>query len=107
MPGPLSDGSTFKYGAVGAVVALLVVHVLPWALALAGGADVNISVGRIIGVVLVLGVFIVGGGIVAILVGDATEPKQAIAYGLGWQGTIGGLIQGIAGGPSGDGGDGG
>ncbi len=50
------------------MIALLVVQVLPWAQALAGGG-------------------------IAVLVGDATHPKQAIAYGLGWQGLIGGFLK--------------
>jgi hypothetical protein len=54
----------------------------------------KITFPRVLGALLVLGVFVAAGGGVAILVGDATEPKQAIAYGLGWQGLIGGFLQG-------------
>jgi hypothetical protein len=78
----------------------LVVQVLPFGLALAGGAEVTVTLARVLGCVLVLVVFIAAGGVVAILVGDAVKPKQAIAYGLGWQGLIGGFLQGI-GGPAG------
>lgn len=63
-------------------------------MALARGADLHITPARVIGAVLVLTVFVVAGGVVAILVGDAAKPKQAIAYGLGWQGLIGGFLQG-------------
>jgi hypothetical protein len=38
-------------------------------------------------------VYVVVGGAVAWIVGDATHPKQAVAYGLGWQGLIGGFLQ--------------
>ena len=73
---------------------MLVVHVLPWAFAVAGGADVHVTLGRVLGALAIVAIFVVAGGVVAILLGDATKAKQAIAYGLGWQGTIGGLIQG-------------
>ena len=49
---------------------------------------------KVAGSVLALVVFLVLGGIAALVVGDAVRPKQAIAYGLGWQGTIGGFLQG-------------
>lgn len=34
------------------------------------------------------------GGVVAYVVGDARSARHAIAYGLGWQGLIGGYLQG-------------
>jgi hypothetical protein len=90
----LSDAETFAWGSVGSVVALLVVQVLPWAISLAQGADFHFTFPRLVGALLVLAIFIIAGGVVAMLVGDANEAKQAIAYGLGWQGLIGGFIQG-------------
>jgi hypothetical protein len=51
--------------------------------------------------------FIAAGGVVAVLVGDAVKAKQAIAYGLGWQGLIGGFLQGTVGNPAGGGSGGG
>jgi hypothetical protein len=48
---------------------------------------------RIVGALLVLAVFVAAGGVVAVVVGDAVQPKHAIAYGLGWQGFIGGLLR--------------
>lgn len=77
------------------MIALAVVQVLPFAIELARGkSNWTLSVGRIIGAALVLTIFIGAGGVVALLIGDATVAKQAIAYGLGWQATIGGFIQG-------------
>jgi hypothetical protein len=75
------------------MIALLVVQVLPWAQALAGGADLHLTFPRLLGALLIVLVFIVAGGGIAVLVGDATHPKQAIAYGLGWQGLIGGFLK--------------
>ncbi len=76
-------------------------QVLPWGLALARGAHLELSLHQAIGAAVVLAVFIVAGGVVAILVGDAIRPKQAIAYGLGWQGLIGGFLRGTT--PAADG----
>lgn len=73
----------------------MVVQVLPWGLALAGGANLHITLPRVLGVVLVIAAFIAAGGLVALLFSnDTTSVKEAITYGLGWQGLIGGFIQG-------------
>jgi membrane associated rhomboid family serine protease len=91
----LSGAETFAYGALGSFAALLVVHALPWGISLSQGAEVHITPVRVFGVFLIVAVFIVAGGVFAMALGDADQPKQAIAYGLGWQGSIGGLIQGV------------
>ena len=70
------------------------VQVLPWGLALTRGADLHITPSRVLGAILVVVAFLCIGGLVAVLLGDATRPRQAIAYGLGWQGLIGGFLQG-------------
>jgi hypothetical protein len=90
----LSTGATFVWGAVGALFALLVVQVLPFAWQLTHGTPLAVTLTRVLGFVLVVVIFIAAGGGVALLIGDATQAKQAIAYGLGWQSTIGGFIQG-------------
>lgn len=91
----MSGSDAFLYGAIGAVIALLVVHVLPFAWALLGGASPMLSTWRVIGALLVLGIFIAVGGVISILlVEESDDAKQAIAYGLGWQASIGGFIQG-------------
>jgi hypothetical protein len=94
VPHPLSTSATFGWGAVGAIFALAVVQVLPFALQLVHGAKLTLTLTRGFGFVLVVLIFIGAGGGVAVLLGDATQAKQAVAYGLGWQSTIGGLIQG-------------
>lgn len=91
----LSNGEVFRYGVLGALMALAAVHVLPFAFELAKGATLTITVGRVIGVVLIVAVFVgVGGGIAVVLAQSTDGSKQAIVYGLGWQSTIGGFIQG-------------
>jgi hypothetical protein len=90
----LGPGATFAFGAFGAVVVLLVVRLLPVATELARGAPApNVTGPRVLGSVLLFAIFAVGGGVAAVLVGEAIEPKHAIAYGLGWQGILGGVIQ--------------
>lgn len=96
----LSDAATFGWGAVGAVVALLVVQVLPWAIALAQGGRLPspVTAWRVFGVIVVLVIFALAGGLVALLFSDETTgAKEAIAFGLGWQGLLGGVIQGTVG----------
>ena len=61
---------------------------------LARGAQLRITLPRVLGAAMVFLAYVVAGGVVAMLVGDAILPKQAIAYGLGWQGLIGGFLQG-------------
>jgi len=58
------------------------------------GADVHLTLKRALGALIVIGGYMVAGGVVAYLVGGATEARHAIAYGLGWQGVIGGYLQG-------------
>lgn len=67
---------------------------LPLALALRSGANVDPTFKKVAGSLMTLVIFLVLGGVAALIVGDAVHPKQAIAYGLGWQGTIGGFVQG-------------
>jgi hypothetical protein len=84
------------YGALGALVSLVVVQVVPYGLRLMNGAQFTMTVGRLVGFFLVLGGFALAGAVVALLFGsDATRAKEPIAYGLGWQGLIGGLLQGV------------
>jgi hypothetical protein len=58
------------------------------------GAEITFSFSRVLGFAIVLIIFMALGGLIAYLVGDATDPRHALFYGLGWQGTIGGFIQG-------------
>jgi len=92
VPG-LSVGATIAYGAIGAIVAFILVQVLPWGQALLRGQQFSPTWPKTLGAVVVLVGFIVGGGFVALVVGGATEPRHAIAYGLAWQSIIGGLLQ--------------
>lgn len=57
------------------------------------GAELHVSGTRIAGFLVVVTCYLVAGGLVAYVVGDATAARHAIAYGLGWQGLIGGLLK--------------
>lgn len=80
-------------------MALLATQVLPWGYALARGRTFRPTWPRTLGTLTVLMVFVVCGGAAAFLVGGATIPKHAIAYGLAWQSIFGGLLQRPGGGP--------
>lgn len=48
---------------------------------------------RLIGAGLVTISNLALGGFVAVALGDATQAKQALAYGVAWQGTFGSFVQ--------------
>jgi hypothetical protein len=58
-----------------------------------GDPEFTLTFPRIIGVVAVVGGYLLAGGVVAVAIGDATAARHAIAYGLGWQGLVGGLLK--------------
>ncbi len=58
------------------------------------GADLHFTPTRLLGVAIVFTGTMALGGFVAYLIGDATTARVAISYGLGWQGLLGGFIQG-------------
>lgn len=90
---PLSVGATFWYGALGAIAAFIIVQVLPWGYALLNGADLHISPRNVLGAVLIVGAFIVGGGFIAVIIGDATLARHALAYGFAWQSLVGAFLK--------------
>jgi hypothetical protein len=58
------------------------------------GAELHVSVTRVLGFLVVVAGTLALGGLVAYLIGDATAPRHAVFYGIGWQGLLGGFIQG-------------
>lgn len=58
------------------------------------GGELAITPTRLLGVLIVFLGTMALGGFVAYLIGGATSPRHALFYGLGWQGLIGGAIQG-------------
>jgi hypothetical protein len=93
----LTDAGVMAFGSVGALVALLVVQVLPLGYRLAStDVEWTITPARVLGLLLIVFSFLVGGGVVAlVLAGDeGTTTKNAIIYGLGWQASLGGFLTG-------------
>ena len=91
---PLSSSATLMWGACGALLALLITQILPAAVTLAGGtAGPKITVWRAVGAFFVLIAFVAGGAGAALIIGDATAPKQAVTYGLAWQSILGSAIK--------------
>lgn len=85
----LSGPETFFWGALGGITGYALVFVLPWMLQLARGEiDLNMRPSRLVGLVGLLVLFVGLGGMAAYIVGDATEAKHAIAYGLGFEGIL-------------------
>jgi hypothetical protein len=90
----LSNGEMLQWGAVGALLALAITQVLPAAISLAGGGQgPKITPWRAFGAIVVVLIFAAGGGVAALLIGDVTAAKQAVAYGLAWQSILGGAIK--------------
>jgi uncharacterized membrane protein YbjE (DUF340 family) len=47
----------------------------------------------VLGAVLIVGAFIVGGGFIAVIIGDATLARHALAYGFAWQSLVGAFLK--------------
>jgi hypothetical protein len=96
--GTMTGAETFFYGALGATLGAFIVQLLPIGYALAAGkTNVVFSWGRAIGALIIVIGLVAMGGLAALGLGSATAgtptcPLEAIAYGLGWQSTIGGLL---------------
>jgi hypothetical protein len=90
----LSDLATFLYGSLGGALAFIAIFALPELRAAWQAKDFNFGWKPAAIVSLIFIVQSILGGAAAILVGDATLAKQAIAYGLAAEGIIGGYIKG-------------
>jgi hypothetical protein len=94
----MTNVEIFTAGAAGALVALLVVQVLPFGLRLAGTEPtLTLTAARVFGWLLVTTVYITAGGVIALILAgdDETTMKNALVYGLGWQSTVGGFLTGV------------
>jgi hypothetical protein len=80
-------------GCVGGLAAYTFVFVHPEVrhLAETGKFTTTYAPGRIVGLVLLAALYVGRAGLAAVLVGDAEQPKQAIAYGMGWETAFKGL----------------
>ena len=62
----------------------MIVQVLPWGSRRLNGADLHLTLPRIVGFIVVMLSYLVAGGLVAYVIGNITAARHAIAYGLGW-----------------------
>lgn len=94
---PAADVSNFTVGVlgvVGAMITLGVTFILPAAVRLANGsAAPQITLGRVMGWLLVLVIYAAAGAVAALYIGDAGTEKEAVYYGMAWQAIIGGVIK--------------
>jgi hypothetical protein len=92
----LSNGEIFLWGSLGAILAFLVVFILPEAVKIFKGEQtLDVTLKRGIAALVIFVIFIAAGGLLSIAFGDATEGKQALAYGLGIEGIITGSLKGF------------
>lgn len=81
------------YGALGAVLILAIVQVLPFGYALVRtGRGPRITGARVVGGILVLGVFVAAGAAAGTL--GSPSHDEAFLRGLGWQSFFGTLLRG-------------
>ncbi|HEY2334171.1 MAG TPA: hypothetical protein VGH58_04075 [Solirubrobacterales bacterium] len=94
---PVADVSNFTVGVLGVVgvmITLAVTLILPAAVRLANGsAPPQVTLGRVIGWLLVLVIYAAAGAVAALYIGDAGTEKEAVYYGMAWQAVIGGVIK--------------
>ncbi len=94
----MTNGAIFLWGAFGSVISFLVVLILPEALKIfRGEQSLAITLPRLIAALVIAAIFIAAGGALSIAFGDATEGKQALAYGLGIEGILGGTLKAFTG----------
>jgi len=90
----LSTLAQFGWGCVGGTVLFAVSFALPELRAAVRNEDLSMpSPLRLLAIVLLAGSLIALGGAGALLLGDATEPSQAIAYGIASEGLIAGTLR--------------
>ncbi len=98
VPAELSSLTTFWWGALGALASFLVVMILPEAVKIfRGEKTLAITVPRLLAALVIATIFVFAGGLLAIAFGDATQAKQALAYGLGMEGLLAGSLKAFTG----------
>jgi hypothetical protein len=85
---------TFLWGCAGAFLSYLAIYILPQLRSLLQDENWNFSAKRVaIFIFIALGL-IAGGGLFAAIIGDATLPKHAAFYGVGWEAAVKGVYDG-------------
>ena len=90
----MSGLETFVWGVAGSFVAYLAVFVLPELRSLLEQEKSDVGSLRVTVFVAIMLAMIIGGGLLAVAIGDASEPKHAFFYGAGWEGFLKGAGEG-------------
>ena len=90
----LSIGITFLWGCVGGFVAFALIFALPEARRAYASRRYRFTWARLAVALVMVTLYVGLGGAAAVMVGGAIEPKHAIAYGLGFEGILGGFLKG-------------
>lgn len=90
----MSALETFVWGSFGGLVAYLLVFVMPELRSMLQTGVGGVNRVQLVAFVLLLVLYPLLGGGLALLVGGATEPKHAIAYGAAWESALKGLSEG-------------
>ncbi len=92
----LTQGELFLGGAIGGLAGFALAIALPYFIGLlAGQSEWPPSVAKMFGVVGVVLINMFMGGIAALIVGEATLLRQAIAFGFSWPAVLKGAGEGI------------
>lgn len=90
----LSNLEVFVLGAAGGLLALAIAQVLPAAVAvIKSGKGPIVNAWRVMSVLIVVSIFACAGGAAAIMMGDVTQAKTALLYGIAWEAILGGAIK--------------
>ena len=84
---------TFGWGCLGGFIAYVLVFVLPEAqhMAETGAFRVEWGAKRALGLLVVMVIYVALAGVMAVVVGGADKPGEAIVYGMGWEAIAKGL----------------
>ena len=90
----MTNWETFLWGCAGGGAAYLLVFAMPELRRLWNTGAPMPPISRVVVALMLAAVFITLGGVAAVIVGDAKEAKHAIAYGLGFEALLGGVLRG-------------
>ena len=85
---------TFAWGSLGGLIAYITVFVMPELRSMIETGVGGMNKVQLIGFILLLVLYPLLGGGMALLIGGATEPKHAVAYGAFWEATFKGIGEG-------------
>jgi len=94
LAGSLTNPEVFLLGALGGLLVLAITQILPTAVqGVRSGVAPDFTPWRVFCILVIGLIFLVAGGGAAVLIGDVTEAKTALSYGMAWQAILGGVIK--------------